>query len=62
MQKDPSLLEIIDKDFIRLIPNDLNIPGGRNSNEAKNVSKDIRQFYIGPRPVNEDTIEEMINV
>lgn len=62
LQKDPKLLEIIDKDFSRLIPLDLNIPGGRDSSEAKNVSNIIREFYVGRRPVNEDTAEEMINV
>lgn len=62
LQKDPKLLEIIDKDFSRLIPLDLNIPGGRDSSEAKNISDTIREFYIGRRAVNEDTAEEMINV
>lgn len=62
LQKDPKLLEIIDKDFSRLTPLDLNIPGGRDSSEARNLSNTIREFYIGPRAVNEDTAEEMINV
>lgn len=62
MQRDPKLLEIIDKDFIRLIPLDLNVTGGRDSEEAYALSSRMREFYIGPRTVSEDTIEEMINV
>lgn len=62
LQRDPKLLEAIDKDFSRLTPLDLDIPGGRESEEARNLSNTIREFYIGPRQVNEDTIEEMINV
>lgn len=62
LQRDPKLLEIIDKDFIRLIPTDLNVTGGRDSEEARALSSRMREFYIGPRTVSEDTIEEMINV
>lgn len=62
LQRDPKLLEIIDKDFIRLIPIDLNVTGGRDSSEAHDLSSRMREFYIGPRTVSEDTIEEMINV
>ncbi|XP_037027605.1 venom carboxylesterase-6 isoform X2 [Bradysia coprophila] len=62
LQRDPKLLEIIDKDFIRLIPIDLNVTGGRDSQEAHALSSRMREFYIGPRTVSEDTIEEMINL
>lgn len=62
LQRDPKLLEIIEKDFIRLIPIDLNVTGGRESEEAQALSNHMREFYIGPRTVSEDTIEEMINV
>lgn len=62
LQKDPKLLEVIDKDFIRLIPTDLNVYGGRDSDEARNLSLSMREFYVGPKAVNQGTIEEMINV
>lgn len=62
MQRDPKLLEVIDQDFIRLIPTDLNVTGGRESGEAARLAKSMRQFYIGNRPVNQDSLEEMINL
>lgn len=52
----------IDRDFIRVIPTDLVVPGGRNSVTAKNISDQIREMYLGSRPVSEDTLEEMIYV
>lgn len=62
LQRDPKLLDVINSDFIRLIPTDLNVTGGRNSYEAQNVSREMRQFYLGSRIVGHDTTEEMINV
>lgn len=62
LHKNPDLLEIYDKHFDRLIPSDLKIPGGRESEEAEILSKQIRKFYLGNSSVSEDTIDEMINV
>lgn len=62
LQRDPKLLAVIDQDFIRLIPTDLNVTGGRDSHEAARLAKAMRQFYIGSKPVNEDTLSEMIQL
>lgn len=62
LQRDPKLLQVIDSDFVRLIPADLNMTGGRDSFEAHSVSREMRNFYIGARSVGIETAEEMINV
>lgn len=62
LQKNPNLLETVDNDFMRVIPNDLHIPGGRSSNEAYELSKRVRDYYLGAQPVSENTMDEMINV
>lgn len=62
LQRDPKLLQVIDSDFVRLVPGDLNMTGGRNSFEAQNLSREMRNFYIGSRSVGLETAEEMINV
>lgn len=54
------MLQRYENDFNRLIPTDLNITQGRYSSEADLVSDRIRDFYLGGRPISEDTIEEMI--
>lgn len=63
LRKDPSLIKSIDGDFGRLIPTNLNVPGGRYSEEGNEVSDGIRNFYLGAnRTVSNDTIEEMIQL
>lgn len=49
-----------ENDFNRLIPTDLNITQGRYSSEADLVTDRIRDFYLGGRPITENTKEEMI--
>lgn len=56
------MLDTIEKDFIRLVPIDLKVPGGRDSEQALKISQEIRNFYLGTRPVSEETLEEMIYV
>lgn len=40
----------------------MKVPGGRSSERANNISEEIRKFYLGTRPVSEETLEEMIYV
>lgn len=47
---------------MRVIPNDLHIPGGRSSNESLTISRRVRDYYLGSREVSEDTMDEMIDV
>lgn len=47
-----------DEEFERLVPNDLNVT--RSSVEGENVAERIRDFYLGSRPVSDETAEEMI--
>ena len=47
-------METYENDFIRLVPNDLNITQGRFSSEASLISDRIRDFYLGSRPISED--------
>lgn len=54
------MLTKYENDFNRLIPTDLNITQGRYSSEADLVADRIRDFYLGGRQINEDTMEEMI--
>lgn len=56
------LLKVIDNDFVRLVPHDLQVPGGAYSPHAENLSQIIREFYIGSRSVSMNTVEEMIFV
>uniref|UniRef100_A0A336MQG4 Carboxylic ester hydrolase n=3 Tax=Culicoides sonorensis TaxID=179676 RepID=A0A336MQG4_CULSO len=60
LRKDPSLIKAIESDFERLIPSDLQIPGGKSSEAVVSVGKDVRDFYLGSRAVSNDTLEEMI--
>lgn len=53
---------MIDNDFIRLVPRDLNITGGKESAEGQLIANKMRDFYIGARSISDDTIEEMIYV
>lgn len=62
LRKDPQLLDTINKDVIRLVPLDLKFPGGRDSPESHKIAMKIRDHYLGPRPITEDTLEEMIMV
>lgn len=61
-QKDRSLLNTYENDFNRLIPLDLNVTNGRYSSEGDLVSDRIRDFYLGGRPLTEETAEEMIAI
>lgn len=54
------MLQKYENDFARLIPTDLNITQGRYSSESGLVADRIRDFYLGGRPITEDTVEEMI--
>lgn len=62
LRKDPTLLDVIENDFSRLVPLDIDLPGGRTGNEAELLAKRMKAFYIGQRPVSEETLEETINV
>ncbi|KAL7023567.1 hypothetical protein ACKWTF_012681 [Chironomus riparius] len=59
-KKDRTLLTQYENDFARLVPLDLNIPGGRYGSEATLVSDRVRDFYLGGRAISLDTVEEMI--
>lgn len=59
-KKDKTLLAQYENDFVRLVPLDLNIPGGRYSSEATLVADRVRDFYLAGRPISLDTVEEMI--
>ena len=58
LRKSPKMLETIDNDFSRLIPEDLDVGFG----DVENITRTIREFYLGNRHVSTDTIEEMIFV
>lgn len=60
LRKNPKLLEILDNDFSRLIPPDLELNG--YSEDIDYVTQKMREFYLGSRHVSTDTIEEMIFV
>uniref|UniRef100_W8BIG0 Carboxylic ester hydrolase n=1 Tax=Ceratitis capitata TaxID=7213 RepID=W8BIG0_CERCA len=55
LRKNPKLLEIIENDFSRMIPRDLNVTGA-----SERVTRDIRQFYLGTKQVGVDSVDEMI--
>lgn len=57
LRKNPKLLEIIENDFERLVPHDLNVTDNR-----PRVTRDIRQFYLGPKKVGVESVDEMIAV
>jgi acetylcholinesterase len=59
-KKDKTLLSQYENDFVRLVPLDLNITGGRYSTEADLVSDRVRDFYLGGRSISINTVEEMI--
>lgn len=61
-QRDKNLLTTYENDFNRLIPLDLNVTKGRYSSEGDLVSDRIRDFYLGGRPLTEETAEEMIAI
>ncbi|KAM7363426.1 esterase B1 isoform 2-T2 [Cochliomyia hominivorax] len=54
LRKNPLLLQIIENDFERLVPHDL------NATDRNRVSRDIRQFYLGSKHVGIESVDEMI--
>lgn len=57
LRKNPKLLEIIENDFSRMVPRDLNV-----TDERERVTRDIRQFYLGNKQVGIESVDEMIAV
>lgn len=57
LRKNPELLPILDNDFGRLVPRDLNI-----TDELSRVTREMRQFYLGSKHVSIDSVDEMIAV
>ncbi|XP_013097162.2 juvenile hormone esterase isoform X1 [Stomoxys calcitrans] len=55
LRKNPKLLEIIENDFTRLVPRDLNV-----TDERERVTREIRQFYLGNKQVGIESVDEMI--
>ncbi|XP_046806067.1 juvenile hormone esterase isoform X2 [Lucilia cuprina] len=55
LRKNPQLLQIIENDFERLVPHDLNV-----TDQRPRVSRDIRQFYLGSKQVGIESVDEMI--
>nr|XP_014089899.1 esterase E4 isoform X1 [Bactrocera oleae] len=55
LRKNPKLLEIIENDFSRMVPRDLNV-----TDERERVTRDIRQFYLGNKQVGIESVDEMI--
>nr|AID61338.1 esterase [Calliphora stygia] len=55
LRKNPQLLQIIENDFERLVPHDLNV-----TDQLVRVSRDIRQFYLGSKQVGIESVDEMI--
>ncbi|XP_036324354.1 esterase B1 isoform X3 [Rhagoletis pomonella] len=55
LRKNPNLLEIIENDFSRMVPRDLNV-----TDERERVTRDIRQFYLGNKQVGVESVDEMI--
>ncbi|GAB0090569.1 Carboxylic ester hydrolase [Sergentomyia squamirostris] len=62
LRKDPNLLASYESDSTRVLPFDLQIPGGRDSPEGHSVANDVRKFYLGSRQINQDTINELIDM
>ncbi|XP_075145188.1 esterase B1 isoform X3 [Haematobia irritans] len=55
LRKNPKLLEIIENDFTRLVPRDLNV-----TDERERVTREMRQFYLGNKQVGVESVDEMI--
>lgn len=51
------MLDIIENDFTRLVPRDLNV-----TDERERVTREIRQFYLGSKHVGVESVDEMIAV
>ncbi|XP_017968989.1 esterase B1 isoform X3 [Drosophila navojoa] len=55
LRKNPQLLNIIENDFGRLVPHDLNV-----SHAHDRVTREIRSFYLGNKHVGLESVDEMI--
>ncbi|XP_002072946.3 esterase B1 isoform X2 [Drosophila willistoni] len=55
LRKNPQLLQIIENDFGRLVPHDLNV-----SDSHDRVTREIRNFYLGNKHVGIESVDEMI--
>ncbi|KAH8383547.1 hypothetical protein KR009_009262 [Drosophila setifemur] len=55
LRKNPQLLSIIENDFGRLVPLDLNV-----TNAHDRVTREIRSFYLGNKHVGIESVDEMI--
>jgi len=51
------LLSIIENDFGRLVPQDLNVTQSHDR-----VTREIRSFYLGSKHVGIESVDEMIAV
>lgn len=57
LRKNPQLLNIIENDFGRLVPQDLNVTQSHDR-----VTREIRSFYLGNKHVGLESVDEMIAV
>ncbi|XP_062123792.1 juvenile hormone esterase isoform X2 [Drosophila sulfurigaster albostrigata] len=55
LRKNPQLLGIIENDFGRLVPHDLNV-----THVHDRVTREIRSFYLGNKHVGLESVDEMI--
>ncbi|XP_017084125.1 juvenile hormone esterase isoform X1 [Drosophila eugracilis] len=55
LRKNPQLLSIIENDFGRLVPQDLNVTQSHDR-----VTREIRSFYLGNKHVGIESVDEMI--
>ncbi|XP_017092020.2 esterase B1 isoform X1 [Drosophila bipectinata] len=55
LRKNPQLLQIIENDFGRLVPHDLNV-----THVHDRVTREIRTFYLGNKHVGIESVDEMI--
>ncbi|XP_032312060.1 juvenile hormone esterase isoform X1 [Drosophila ananassae] len=55
LRKNPQLLQIIENDFGRLVPRDLNV-----THVHDRVTREIRAFYLGNKHVGIESVDEMI--
>ncbi|KAH8241262.1 hypothetical protein KR032_005721 [Drosophila birchii] len=55
LRKNPQLLSIIENDFGRLVPQDLNV-----THVHDRVTREIRSFYLGNKHVGIESVDEMI--
>jgi acetylcholinesterase len=53
-------LPMFDKDHVRMVPISLNIDP--NSEEAKQVGKEIKEFYFGDKTINQSTISQFVDL